>query len=208
MKSYVRKITTKIKSRLILFKNINHFDGTKKLLCEGTTHFIFGNSSRIIINGILVTGHNSYGKDRNISVIRLDDDSRIEINGETQIFYGADIVVFRGGVLKIGNSFINSDCKIRVTDRIEIGDGCAISHDFTIMDSNQHRLNGEIKKGPIIIEDNVWIGTRVTILPGIRIGKGAVIGAGAVVTSDIPPRALVAGVPARIIKRDVNWSEN
>lgn len=56
-------------------------------------------------------------------------------------------------------------------------------------------------KGPVIIEDNVWIGEHVCILSGVRIGKGAVIAANAVVTHDVPCYSLVAGVPAKIIKR-------
>ena len=55
-------------------------------------------------------------------------------------------------------------------------------------------------KGPIIVEDDVWIGTRAIILSGVRIGKGAVIAAGTVVTKDIPPYAIVGGNPAKIIK--------
>jgi len=55
-------------------------------------------------------------------------------------------------------------------------------------------------KGPIIIEDEVWIGTNVIVLSGVTIGKGAIIGAGAVVTSDIPPYAIAGGNPARVLK--------
>jgi acetyltransferase-like isoleucine patch superfamily enzyme len=55
-------------------------------------------------------------------------------------------------------------------------------------------------KGPIIVEDDVWLGVGVTVLSGVRIGKGSVVGAGAVVTHDVPEGAIVAGVPARVIK--------
>ena len=53
---------------------------------------------------------------------------------------------------------------------------------------------------PVVISDDVWIGARVTILPGAKIGKGVIIGAGAVITGEIPDYAVVGGVPARIIK--------
>ena len=56
-------------------------------------------------------------------------------------------------------------------------------------------------KGPVIIEDNVWIGEKASIMPGVHIGKGAVIAANSVVTHDVPAYSMVAGVPARIIKQ-------
>jgi maltose O-acetyltransferase len=53
----------------------------------------------------------------------------------------------------------------------------------------------------VIIEDDVWIGIRVIVLPGVKIGKGSIVGAGAVVTKDVPPWTIVGGVPAKVIKR-------
>lgn len=57
-----------------------------------------------------------------------------------------------------------------------------------------------ISKGPIILEDDVWIGENCIILSGVKIGQGAVIAAGAIVTNDIPPYAIAGGVPAKVIK--------
>ena len=56
-------------------------------------------------------------------------------------------------------------------------------------------------KGPVIIEDNVWIGEKASIMPGVHIHKGCIIAANAVVTKDIPPHCIVAGVPAKIVKQ-------
>ena len=61
---------------------------------------------------------------------------------------------------------------------------------------------------PVWIGDDVWIGDRVTILPGVRIGSGAILAAGAVVTRDVPPFAIAAGVPARVLKYRNNESPN
>ena len=58
-----------------------------------------------------------------------------------------------------------------------------------------------IRLAPVIIEDDVWIGAQVVILPGITIGKGAIVGAGAVVVCDVAPRSVIAGVPARLTRR-------
>ena len=58
-----------------------------------------------------------------------------------------------------------------------------------------------IQKGAVIIEDNVWMGDKVSIMPGVRIGKGSVVAANAVVTRDVPDNTVVGGVPAKIIKQ-------
>nr|MBQ4455475.1 acyltransferase [Clostridia bacterium] len=124
------------------------------------------------------------------------------------MMYGADIVLFKGAALELGkDSFINSDCKIRCHRKIVIGDDCAISHDFTVMDSDAHKLNGHSSTEPVIIGNHVWIGTRVTILNGVHVGDGAVIAAGSIVTRDVPPGTLVGGVPMKVIKENVTWEK-
>ena len=75
-----------------------------------------------------------------------------------------------------------------------------VNHNFDNLDKPM-RLQGGKLANPIVIDDDVWIGARVIILPGVNIGKGAVIGAGAVVTKDVPPFTICAGNPARVIRR-------
>lgn len=64
----------------------------------------------------------------------------------------------------------------------------------------QPNLRPLVSKGPIIIEENVWIGEMVCILGGVHIGKGSIIGAGSVVTKNIPPYSLACGIPAKVVK--------
>jgi len=78
------------------------------------------------------------------------------------------------------------------------------------MDTSSHPLGfaGEIpetKIAPIVVEDHVWIGCRAVILKGVTVGTGSIIANNAVVTKDVPPRTMVAGNPARVIKEDVIW---
>lgn len=169
-------------------------------------HIVFGRKSHINLTGNLRLGANSYGNNGRSNLLRLDAGAALDVNGDFKFMYGADIIVFEGGHLTLGNnSFINSDCKIRCHKNIVIGSNCAISHDFIIMDSDAHYLEGDNHTKEIIIGDEVWIGTRVTILSGTTIGTGSVIAAGSVVNDDIPAYSLAAGVPAKVIRTDVEW---
>lgn len=118
---------------------------------------------------------------------------------------------------KCGRMVIGNNCNfgeythITTINRIEIGNGVLTGRFVVITDNTHGRedysdidLRPEERevtsKGPTIIEDNVWLGDKAAILPGVRIGKGAVIAANAVVTKDIPAFTIAAGVPARVIK--------
>jgi len=110
-----------------------------------------------------------------------------------------------GKNIKVGkNVFINACCKFQDQGGIEIGNGVLIGHNVTLATLNhderpQFRQN--IYPKPIKIGDNVWIGSNATILQGVTIGNGAIIGANAVVTKDVPENAIVAGIPAKIIRK-------
>ncbi|MNW06569.1 putative acetyltransferase [compost metagenome] len=75
-----------------------------------------------------------------------------------------------------------------------------------ISDTDYHQIEGTVSTKPIVIGDEVWIGCKSIILKGVTIGNGAVVAAGSVVTKDVEPYTLVAGIPAKVIKRDVRWN--
>ena len=102
------------------------------------------------------------------------------------------------------------------TNKLQIGSCCSIGPEVIFLLSSDHNgkhistfpfkvklgitdFEGE-SKGDIVVEDDVWIGCRAIILSGIKVGRGAIIAAGAVVTKDVPPYAIVAGCPAKVIK--------
>lgn len=101
--------------------------------------------------------------------------------------------------------------------RLEIGSFCSIAEGVTFVLGNDHPVNrvstypfehmiinssksDAMSKGDITVDDDVWIGFRSTILSGVHIGQGAIVAAGSVVTKDVPPYAIVGGVPAKVLK--------
>ena len=111
-----------------------------------------------------------------------------------------------GANITIGeNSGIGINCKVRgplsIGDNVMMGPDCVIltsAHNFDRTDIPMIAQGGKVDK--VTIGNDVWIGTRVIILPGVTIGNGVIIGAGAVVTKDIPDYAIVGGIPARVIR--------
>lgn len=118
-----------------------------------------------------------------------------------------ELTAHTGARIEIGDStMLNYGCIINASKSIKIGARCHLGYYAVILDSAMHRLEIEYRHSPpeskaVVIEDDVWIGTRATILPGVCIGKGSVIASGSVVTKDVPPFTVMAGVPARPIKR-------
>ncbi len=101
------------------------------------------------------------------------------------------------------NVFINSGCCFQDQGGIFIGDNALIGHQVVIATLNHATdpsRRGDMIAAPVHIGNNVWIGAHATILPGVTVGDGAIVAAGAVVTKDVPPKSVVGGVPARILK--------
>lgn len=123
---------------------------------------------------------------------------------ETRDYSNPEVVI--GSRVNVGD-----DCFISCINKIYIHNGVRLGRKVMINDNNHGNAIKEdllkcpidrklISKGPIIIEKNVWIGEMSIILSGVHIGEGAIIAANAVVTKDVPPFAIVGGVPAKILK--------
>jgi acetyltransferase-like isoleucine patch superfamily enzyme len=118
----------------------------------------------------------------------------------TGVFIGEGVNITPGLVVNDGYSGL-----CRIGNRVSIATNVTL-----VVDSNPNnsRLIGEphvaqhlILTAPVTIEDDVWLGTNAVVLPGVTVGRGAIVGAGAVVTADVPPFTVVAGVPARVIRQ-------
>jgi acetyltransferase-like isoleucine patch superfamily enzyme len=140
-------------------------------------------------------------------IIELDEGATLDIIGKSILGDGTKILIGPGGTVSIGdNTFFDGDSRVICFESVTIGSHCAIAWEVTIMDARWHRMDDQdTSHAPVVIGDRVWIGARVTILPGVTVGHGAVIATGSVVTDDVPSRSLVAGVPARVIREDVEW---
>lgn len=187
-------------------RHIKKHSKISKIVAGREDYLKLNKKSIIDLSGRLILGANRYGRNGRSSILIMKENTILDVRGNFNFMYGADIILFPNSRLTLGdNSFINSDCKVRCHANISIGNNCSISHDFTIMDSDVHYLDGDNHTAPVTIGDNVWIGTRVTVLSGVHIGDNAVIAAGALVNNDVPSGCLVGGIPARIIKENIVW---
>ena len=170
----------------------------------------FGESNISIGNGVQIERGAILG-------VYGEQGQEIVIGDNVSILSGSKIFAGGGNVHVGDGSVITYECNIfssgsvaegTILNRIEIGENVIIGP-HVVITSGQHSYEDPsipIKQQPdicrdITIEDDVWIGANVSIIPGVRIGKGSVIGAGAVVIDNIPPFSVAAGVPAKVLKK-------
>lgn len=161
--------------------------------------------------------------------VRLIGDARVlNFNGsQDDIMIGRDTVILgeicafsKGAKIQIGEeTYIGPGSNVRAFESIIIGSRVQISFNVNVYDNNSHSTSAhlryehartilsqghplvveDLKTLPIVIEDDVWIGFGSTILKGVKIGRGAIIGAGSLVTKDVPPFTIIAGNPPRAV---------
>jgi maltose O-acetyltransferase len=135
---------------------------------------------------------------RSVLGITLGEGAGIHLN--VFIWFDGPGNMRRARSLRIGKrTWISRQCVLDARYSIEIGEDVAISPEVAILTA-KHLPNDPgfpVVGAPVVIEDHVWIAMRAIVMPGVRIGRGAVVAAGAVVTTDVEPLAIVAGVPAK-----------
>lgn len=135
------------------------------------------------------------------------DNARCTVKNHFWLTSGTRVAIGENALLSLGSGIMNYGAEICCLFHIEIGEEVRIAPGVVIRDNDGHELRGTDSVGAIIIHDHVWIGMRAIILKGVTIGEGAVVAAGSIVSKDVPPRCLVAGIPAKVIRENVDWGE-
>lgn len=168
---------------------------------------VMDKSSRIINHDIFKLGEKENIKSKVETCLKLGKNSILEVKGNFSIFNGADIRIFDNAKLTLGSGYFAKGCEVSCKKSITIGNNVAIARGVIIRDTDAHEIIGNKRDvtESIVIGDNVWIGNRAVILKGVEIGSGSVIAAGAIVTKSIPKNSIVAGIPAKVIKSNIEW---
>jgi acetyltransferase-like isoleucine patch superfamily enzyme len=137
-------------------------------------------------------------------------EGRLEVGENTLLEPGVWLTAPDSARIRIGSgTFLNLGVMVAALDLVEIGDHCMFANGCFISDSS-HRFDDPVRpvpwqgftsKGPTRIGDNVWCGAHVVVTSGVTVGARTVIGANSVVTTDIPPYSIAAGVPAKVLRR-------
>jgi acetyltransferase-like isoleucine patch superfamily enzyme len=178
------------------------------IIAHGKCYIGKHKSSRINVKGgIFFLNKMMSSPEPYTAVLKMQKDAEINVNGEFIFYSGHHIVVMQNAKLNLGSGYINRNARIHCFKEISIGQNVSISENLTIWDTDAHAIIGKEDQmiQPVTIGNHVWIGNNVTILKGVTIGDGAIIAAGSVVNKNIPAGCLAGGVPAKVIKEDIQW---
>jgi acetyltransferase-like isoleucine patch superfamily enzyme len=167
-------------------------------------------TAKVSLLGNLIV--NQWGGNNINSSISLSNETTLTILGDFEIGPNVHIELAAGANLTLGGkkcssaSGVTCNSRIMVEKSLTIGSDCIIAWDVFISDSNWHEITGVQRSASVIIGNNVWISHGVSILKGVSIPNGCIVGAKSLVTSIFKTEnALIAGIPARIVRNDVEW---
>lgn len=195
--------------RFFRYNTINEIIHGKVLITAPYTIIEKSRKGRIVKNDMVRVGVKRFASSKLETRILVENGATLTFGGYNSIGYGSDIEVFKKSNLTIGvNSSTNIGATIICGDNISIGEGVMLGRHITIRDNNgSHYISRQGYKNtrPVVIGNKVWLTEQCTVMPGVRIGDGAIIGAQSLVIRNIPAYSLASGHPAEVIDEDVLW---
>lgn len=210
--NFTKTILINHKINISLIKILNG----KGIIVTPSTVVRISKSATVKINGLFRLGNKKMKQSKLETRLLIEDNSKFIVDNDFFFGYGSDIEVFKGAELHIKgrgdgiDAIPGSNCNTTIicAKNIQIGNDVMIGRNVTIRDNNGgHYMNlpGYKESRPVIIGDKVWLCEGCTIMPGVKIGDGAIIGAGSIVYSSVPPNTMVSGNPAKIVEKNVLW---
>jgi len=175
---------------------------------SGKTTLHIDKSAHIVNDGSLWVGLRfpSYVINETNSFV-MQQNSVLKLRGKSAACPGMKIEIGPNSILELNSVYFSFNCKLRCYKHVTIGENTIFGWESQLLDDNAHTvLPGGERLKPVTVGRRVWVGNRATILPGVTIGDNAVIAMGAIVTRDVPANALVAGIPARVIRTGIDWT--
>ena len=163
-------------------------------------------NSKIKVKNVLHIGKKWNPCDNQYTSVCISNGGILETD-YLRIYDGCKITIKKNGQLLIKSGYLNSNVQINVKKAIKIGSNFACANGVVIRDNNAHSINGKTDYKPIVIGNHCWIGTNSIILPGTKLGNNCVVAAGSVVNKEFPDNCLIGGVPAKIIKTNIEWGD-
>lgn len=167
-------------------------------------------SAKVNKKGITVLGNKmKFPKSKQETRLLVESNATLNLGPNTSISYGADVEVFQNATLTFkGHGGSNIGLTVICGNHIEFGDGVMMGRHVTVRDNNgSHYINRQGYKNsmPVIIGDKAWLCESCTIMNGVKVGDGAIVGAKAFVISKVPAHSMVSGHPAQVVDEDVLW---
>lgn len=163
----------------------------------------------INLQGCFLVGTKKFSKSNLETRLLVENNGKLIIKNHFSLGYGSDVEVFNNATLEIdGNSMTNSSATIICGNYIKLGERTILGRNITIRDNNGDHfiaMRGYKVSRPIIIGQHVWLCEGATVMPGVKIGDGAIIGAKSLVLNNVPSFSLVTGNPAKIVEDGILW---
>lgn len=210
----VTRMQPKAVFQSIKYSGIKNLFHKKGIICGTNCHINIAKTAKLNIDGVLTLGRkDKFPKSKLESRLFVGEGATLNILGEFKVDADCEIVIFNNAELtihgsKLAYSDANEGLRIICGERIELMHDVGIGRNVMIRDTNgDHYMNtaGYRPTRPVIIGEKAWLCESCTIMPGVKVGRGGIVGACSMVTKSVPAHTLVSGSPAEVVRENVLW---